>query len=349
MSENRNLAYWLCQLLGWMGWSLILLGFAILEDGNSRQMVMITLTSVAGLVLTHVFRTALKPRDWVHSGVSSMIPKAGFSVLVLMLLLFGLEQAIEMFWPGMKPKQTTMLFSDAPSYWVHLINYAVVLGLWVFIYLTVHLVWEYADTRINELRLEAGLKSAKLQALEYQLNPHFLFNSLNSIAELTTEDPLRARHMVLRLSSLLRTTLQAGKADVHPLEKEVNLAKAYLELESMRFEERLKYSFEVDPGFLSLPVPVMLILTLVENSIKHGIAKQIKGGEVHVVVEAEQGGLSVHVTNTGQMEEQESSSGVGLRNLKERLRILYGDQAWLTIQNVKARKVRATIGIPLSS
>lgn len=328
---------------------MVLVALSFLEQPPQLPWLTLGFSAFTGFFITHLFRMLVQPWNWVRHSIPRMAIYTLISVGVLTFVLCGLRLYFEVI-----IGQT--VFDPRLEAWYqyrHLLQYgfyiSVTLGLWMFIYLTLHLFQAYSQIQIDRFRLENSLKSTKLQTLESQLNPHFLFNSLNSIAELIGEDPARSRHMVLRLSFLLRTTLKTGQRDLHPLEKEINLAKAYLEIESMRFEERLRYTFDVDTRFNHVQVPVMLILTLVENAIKHGIARQIHGGEVQVVVQQDMAQtLTVVVTNTGQLEDRETDSGTGLANIRERITLIYGDQAWLDIQNVKARKVRATVSLPIS-
>lgn len=347
MQLNRSLAYWLSQFVGWIGWGLLVLGSSVLANIPLLESLPFTLTTVfTGFALSHLFRQLFRPWRWTkYAGIRLVwLAFTGLWVLVglMYLLVYLLFPLIPISAFGLTPYWVSFQGKT-----VFVIATIIAFGLWLFIYWAVHFVFGYSESRVAQFQLEAGLKSAKLQALESQLNPHFLFNSLNSIGELIGENPTQARYMVLRLSSLLRTTLQTGQTETHPLEKEINLAKTYLELESMRFEERLRYGFDVDMRYQNVAVPVMLIMTLVENSIKHGINRHVQGGEVQVQVSGDENGLQITVTNTGNLENTERPGGVGLANIRERLRLIYGDQAWLSIQDIKPRRVQAMVFLPL--
>src|SRR5690606_9276799 len=127
----------------------------------------------------------------------------------------------------------------------------------------------YRAAEVERWRLQAAVKDAELAALRAQVNPHFLFNSLNSIRALIVEDPARAQQVVTQLAALLRYTLQAGATSTVPLEAELHAVRTYLALESIRLEERLRYTIDVDDAVRQAPVPPMLVQTLVENGIKH--------------------------------------------------------------------------------
>ena len=136
------------------------------------------------------------------------------------------------------------------------------------------------NNELDRLKLETTVKELELKTIKSHINPHFIFNSLNSIRALVDENPKRARRAITELSNILRSSMQAEKSETVTLEKELDIVKDYLALEQMRFEERLKIELEIDEDTLQQPVPPMMLQTLVENAIKHGISKQIKGGVV---------------------------------------------------------------------
>jgi len=186
--------------------------------------------------------------------------------------------------------------------------------------------------------------------LRSQLNPHFLFNCLNSLRELIDEDRNRAKQVIDLLSALLRYTLRADRVETVSLKEELGAVEDYLALEKVRFEERLQTRFAIDPRSLGAKLPPMLLQTLVENGVKHGIARLPAGGELVVVAEVVDGNLRVEVTNTGRLSDAtEGSSAIGLGNARERLRLMYGDSAALTLGAVDESKVRAEFVIPLRS
>jgi LytS/YehU family sensor histidine kinase len=186
--------------------------------------------------------------------------------------------------------------------------------------------------------------------LRSQLNPHFLFNCLNSLRELIDEDRNRAKQVIDLLSALLRYTLRADRVETVSLKDELEAVEDYLAIEKVRFEERLRTRFDITPQSLGARLPPMLLQTLVENGVKHGIARLRAGGDLAVVAEVLEGKLRVEVTNTGTLSAaNESSSAVGLDNARERLRLMYGGSASLKLADVDGYSVRAELVIPLSS
>jgi LytS/YehU family sensor histidine kinase len=199
---------------------------------------------------------------------------------------------------------------------------------------------------MQRLQLEAAVQAAELRALKSQVNPHFLFNCLNNLRSLVAEDPGRAREMMLRLSELLRYALEVSRHERVTLEQELSVVEAYLELESLQFEDRLKWEVNVTPEASRAKLPPMVVQQLVENAIKHGISKRPHGGEVLIRGSVEGGALVIDVENSGQLPAT-PGSGFGLENARQRLRLLSGELARLTLSNRDSDHVAATASIPL--
>jgi len=179
------------------------------------------------------------------------------------------------------------------------------------------------------------------------MNPHFLFNALNSIRALTAGDTSKAQEAITRLSSMLRYTLQAGASQTVPLSAEIQMVSDYLAVESIRLEERLRVSMRIDPKSEGIQVPTMLLQTLTENAVKHGIAKLQEGGEICISSVVNNGTLKIDITNSGRLESTHDSTKVGLSNATERLKLLFGEKASLTVQSRTAETVTAEMIIPL--
>lgn len=178
--------------------------------------------------------------------------------------------------------------------------------------------------------LQAGIlaREAELKALKAQVNPHFLFNSLNSISALTSSDPAKAREMCILLGDFLRRTLGLGEKSAIPLEEELSLVHSFLAVEKVRFGARINMEENIDKDAMGVPVPPLLLQPLVENAIVHGIANLIEGGRVHLDIKAHDGLLSVLVENTFDPDAPpRRKSGVGLANVRQRLAARYGNQA----------------------
>jgi LytS/YehU family sensor histidine kinase len=179
------------------------------------------------------------------------------------------------------------------------------------------------------------------------VNPHFLFNCLNSIRALVVEDPPRAQEMVTRLANMLRYTLGRELRDTAPLSAEMAIVEDYLALESVRLEERLRVRVQVAADAERVDVPRMLLPTLVENAVTHGIAVRSAGGTVDIRVRRERALLRIEVANPGALGDARPDS-VGLANLRERLRLLYGDRAAFSLRGEAPETVVASVTMPVT-
>jgi sensor histidine kinase YesM len=195
--------------------------------------------------------------------------------------------------------------------------------------------------------LDSLEKEAELATLRSQINPHFLFNSLNTVRALVRNQPDLARDAVTRLSNILRVALESGRRTVIPLEIEMNVVRSYLALEGLRFDDRLAFEIDQEAGLEDARVPPMLVQTLVENAVKHGIGAQGLSGAVEVRIRSESGALIVTVTNPGRIRSESRSTRVGLRNARERLELLFGDEASVTLEETADGRVKAEARLPL--
>jgi two-component system LytT family sensor kinase len=227
-----------------------------------------------------------------------------------------------------------------------IINGVVPFVFWSLIYFGFHYLQNYKKTEIQNLRWEASSKDIELNKLKSQLNPHFMFNSMNSIRALIDEDPVKAKEAVTQLSNILRNTLVMNKNKEILLEEELKIVKDYLALEHIRYEERLKYNFNIEEEALKKIVPPLIIQAQVENAIKHGISKLPKGGEVNVNAILKDENLVIEINNTGQLSTEQSETGFGLLNSKQRLELLYGNKAAIEIVNSNNNEVSVKIKIP---
>lgn len=202
----------------------------------------------------------------------------------------------------------------------------------------------------REAELESRLVQARLQALRMQLNPHFLFNTLNSIASLIPEDPVGAEEMIGALSDLLRLTLHAPERQEIPLREELQFLERYLLIEQTRFGERLRLEQQIDPAALDMLVPVLILQPLAENAIRHGVETQIAPGLVRIIAERTADQLRLEVSDNGPglqtRADGQLKEGVGLSNTRARLKELYGDQGVLCLTAPRAGGFIAEVRLP---
>lgn len=295
---------------------------------------------ISGILLTHLLRSVVLAFDWLQAPLERLIPRLLITVLIcasLITLLRGL--VVTGFHLGDKDEK---LFPFG-----NFIGSSFLVTSWTLIYFLWHFFQKDQQYKLDRLRLESVVKDLELRTIKAQLNPHFLFNALNSIRALIDENPRRARTAVTELSNILRSSMQAEKVETVSLENELNIVRDYLGLEHIRFEERLQVVYDIDPNTLELPVPPMMLQTLVENAIKHGISKSVNGGTL--VVKSHIKGLRHEVTiqNTGQLHENEGEGGFGLQSTRQRLELLYKEKANFEIYNLDDHTVEARVEIAL--
>ena len=160
------------------------------------------------------------------------------------------------------------------------------------------------------------------------------------------ENPKRARTAITELSNILRSSLQVEKMETVPLQKELDIVKDYLALEQMRFEERLKVEMDIDEDTLGQPVPPMMLQTLVENAIKHGISKRINGGVIKIISRFQDNNFELIVQNTGNLDGQ-SNEGFGFKSTRDRLKFLFNGKAYFKVEEIEKTKVQSKITMPV--
>jgi LytS/YehU family sensor histidine kinase len=219
---------------------------------------------------------------------------------------------------------------------------------WVALYLAFALMRHRHRAELHQAQMSEALRTAELRLLRSQLNPHFLFNALNGLRSLIAEDTARARDAVTHLARALRYTLASGDQDLVPLERELEMVDDYLAIESMRLAERLTIERDIQADAGSVPVPAMLLQTLVENAIKHGIAELKEGGTVRISARVDGPELRLRVENPRPSHATDSTGtgGVGLRNASERLRLLYGTRATLSLDLSVPGRASAEVSLP---
>jgi signal transduction histidine kinase len=313
--------------------------------------VMITLL---GLVLTHYARPFMCRWGWKEMGWRALAPRVvvmgPFLSFLWSAIGFGYCYGIlQLPWPS--KLSPTVVFA------VSWMNGTVLLLGWLSAYFFYHIFERIQRMQVEQLRLAASAKEAELRALKSQVNPHFLFNSLNSLRALIDEDAPRAREAVTRLANMLRYSLQSGQLETVPFEDELRIVEDYLALEQIRHESRLRVRWAVADDVRACGVPPMLLQTLVENAVKYGISARRDGGELFISAAMTGRELTIRVTNPGDLSAPASTSaaragsstGVGLRNASERLKLLFGDRARLSLTAEPAGFVTASVTIPCAS
>jgi two-component system sensor histidine kinase AlgZ len=343
-----NRLYWQCQLGGWLGLGLFLASPMLL--GYSERMkpgVMaagIALRVVTGLAGTHLLRLYMHRRQWLQQAGGKLVLRLLAGVSLLAAILGGIELPVHRFLlhDDWYRRLDAVRVFQAWAAWM-----AILVG-WTALYIAIREFRGRRRREVRALRLEMMVQEAQLRGLRAQLNPHFLFNCLNSLREVIAEDPERAQRMVTELSALLRYSLESNQAERVPLADEVQAVKAYLALERIRFEERLRVRWSVAPEAAAVRVPPMLLQTLVENAVKHGIARLPQGGEIAIAARCADAELQLEVVNSGRMDGGAAPSGMGLKNAQEMITLLFGTRARLLLENRGEDHVRALVTLPLA-
>lgn len=419
--------YWLCQIIGWGGWSILYFLFTYefgyesnLKTPEIRQLFLFGIFTdfVFFIILTHLFRALLQKFNWmrlarakvimlflagsialtgIHAWITQEVP-----ALINMSLrehrkdlwlrrADTLEQKMEVkgtdyFLAEKRIEEKTRLNQpltdqDRQQYkavesikkqtawhrdekgqwkfdykifrnslwWGTLIT-LLLISLWLVIYVMLHYIDRSRQDQLQRLTLETTVKELELKTIKAHINPHFIFNSLNSIRALVDENPERARQAITELSNILRSSMHAEKLATVPFERELDIVKDYLALEHMRFEDRLKIEYHIDEDTLDQQVPPMMVQTLVENAIKHGISKLVNGGVIKVFSDFVDNHYELRVQNTGKLitgVPLDDGSGFGLKSTTERLKLLFGDDAVFSLQELENEIVEAKVTLPI--
>jgi two-component system LytT family sensor kinase len=342
---NRKKLYWSCQLGGWLFFVLINTIFLRLTNVlDLRQGLSLLFLFIAGIIVTHIYRSIIIRLGWLKVTPLGLIPRVIAATIVLGSIIYFIQFFIEA-----ALGITSISFADFDSVVASqsILNIAFVLFFWSLIYFLVHYVENYKKSEIENLKWQASINEIELNKLKSQLNPHFMFNAMNSIRALVEENPERAKESITQLSNILRNTLTMGRNKVIPFEDELNIVKDYVGLETTRYEERLRVQFNIDPQSINFSVPPLMLQTLVENGIKHGISKLPEGGELILKTDVKFDTLYVSIRNSGQLNGQSvNGTGFGIKNSEQRLHLLYGNMASLKVFNSDDKHVQTELVIP---
>lgn len=347
-APNQTLKlYWKCQLGGWGVVSLFWLYIALFRDNYeiAHAFLNYLLDLSICITLTHAYRALALRKKWHQLSINKLIWKVIPALIVLSILF--------MFFMNLKMSAFHYLVNGNNHFLRNILiwNPVLITGLrhmsiWLLAYHLYHFYQREMLTAQMNAQLTLVAKQAQFDNLSAQLNPHFLFNSLNSIKALIIENPKTARRAVDLLSDILRSSLYDKRHATVSLEEEIALVKDYLELEELRFEERLRITIEVDKQLNNIRVLPFSIQLLVENALKHGIDKQMEGGELYISATKNNSKAVIVIKNPGQFRVA-NSKGLGLKNLKDRLQLKYKNEAQLEIEEPVHNTVLATLTLPI--
>src|SRR6186713_1317733 len=324
--------YWVFQIFGWSLYALINVFFAGLFDQLTGYMLIRLLFFLeVGLFFSHLMRETIHRSAVLMKSLQYQV----INFIILTLVFAMLMALVQVPFEIICDLRTINVSERAAFHLLFFKNFStssLLLFIWNSIYFMYHYVMKSRKQQMDTLQLEALVKELELKTIKAHINPHFIFNSLNSIRALIDEDPNRARNAITELSNILRSSMQTDKLESVSLEKELNIVKDYLALENMRFEDRLRVEYEIDEDTLDQPVPPMMLQTLVENAIKHGISKQVSGGTVRVVADFKDDHLELLVQNTGQLSAVINGNGFGIKSTEDRLNLMYQGKAAFEIK-----------------
>jgi two-component system LytT family sensor kinase len=339
---NKHRLYWTLQAGGWLFYAVVQIVFSVFAaDGfATRRITFLLFEAFLCLMITHLFRLFLNRWRWLYLPMSRLIPGVFVAVILMGVTVYFLRIPVNLILGRLFDPRTAF----APAQILGQTSfYAIVFFLWSVFYFTYH----YFDRYNKSLKYEASMIEIELNNLKSQLNPHFIFNALNSIRALVDENPSKSKQAINQLANILRNSLAMDKKGLTKFDDEMRLVKDYLGLESIRFEERLRTEFDIHPQSHNFLVPPLMIQTLVENGIKHGISKLTQGGVIQVKTSVDNNRLKVHIRNTGHLVQgNKRKGGLGLKNTMQRLKLIYGDEASFRIVNESDNFVLTEIIIP---
>ena len=329
---SKTWMYWGAQLTGWGAFHLLIFSLSYFA-GNiffTFKLVLYFLFSFfLSIIFTHTLRVLIIKFDWLKLNIWALVLRSFIGALLFAIIHEGVDYfATEWLHKDYITNPTDEPYTISNFFGGVLLNW-ILFSLWLSFYYTYLFVEKSRNQEIKNLQHEASKNEIELKNLREQINPHFLFNSLNSIKALVEINKDEAKEAITKLSNLLRKSMQLSKNPLITIREEMEIVDTYIELEKIRFEERIKSNFDIDAEALNCKIPPLMIQTLVENGIKHGLAKSITGGELILKIKKNNNNLFISILNTGNLTQNKSNNdnGIGLKNTKKRLRILFGASA----------------------
>lgn len=359
--KDRPNLFWVFHLGGWALWGIFakyLYTVAILEEIAPHYAAYVTVISIIGMLITlalrYLYRFLWNRAIWLQAiGFIGGSVLAGYLWLEARSFIFygWIEKAKDMEAWLEKMGDAAEIYSKV-SYMTSYTTPIMVMAIWSSLYFAIKSYRIFQEVRESALKSAAMAHEAQLKMLRYQLNPHFLFNTLNAISTLILEkDTDLANHMVTRLSSFLRYSLDNDPLQKITLEQELQALQLYLDIEKVRFEDRLSLQLNIDEESKNALIPSLLLQPLIENAIKYGIARAEGGGHLRISAKVFAGDLLIEVSDDGPgceliNDNIPDAKGVGLRNTRERLATLYGSEHSIKLSQTQPHGLTICIRIP---
>jgi hypothetical protein len=359
-----QLAYWIFQLAGWGFYTLSRFfgGLTVMHLPWLHFGLELLLVDAIGFGLSHLLRDFVRRHQWRALPILKLALRVIAAAIVCGIPLGVLTQFTDVallqdpneFLEGMSsPLRLQLALPVAIA--LEIVNWSVVFLIWQILYFAGIALREYRSAQLRQSETARALHLAELRLLKSQLNPHFLFNALNTVRSLIADNPARAQSAVTHLANTLRYTLSSRQDELVTLSQELDIVADYLQLESMRFEDRLRIEVDVAQNAAVVRIPMMLLQTLVENAIKHGIAELPAGGLLRISANLQNQVFTLEVANPRPAAvgpaalNPASHESVGLRNARDRLRLLFDGRASLELDLSQTAVATARLRIPLNS
>lgn len=336
--HSKKWQYWGAQLFGWS--AAVALPLIAADEVSDLDLFKGLGVLINGVLISHVFRHGILRFNLLRFSPLNLVPVVFLSPIFLALLFVVLQTFCGALIEG------ELIWSNFVQ---RTVGAAILFFFWSILYFGFHFFERSRESELSNVKLEASRQEAELQNLKMQMNPHFMFNSMNSIRALIDENPKLAKDAITKLSTLLRNTLITGKKQLISLKEEMQIVQDYLDLEKIRFEERLRYEIVIPENLEKESVPPLMIQTLVENGVKHGISNLAKGGDVIIKV-SKTNVIVIEVLNSGSLNEtdgKKESTGIGVENTIQRLEILYKGKAKFSLIE-EDKMVRAKVSLPIN-
>jgi two-component system, LytTR family, sensor kinase len=347
--KNVNLKYWICQIIGWISFAVMsVYQYKLGANGEQQTILPDVLFVVIGFVVTHIVRIRLYKNSWNNLPIEKLFKRV-LLIVVIQSIVLCTTYVISLYFLSNILTKDNWQSLIIGFYFISLL----LVFTWTLIYFIIKFIERNRKLIIERLQMENSVKSLEIKTIKNNLQPHFIFNALNSIRALVDEDPARARQSITQLSNILRSSIMMDKNEFVPLKKELEIVQDYLSLEGIRYDNRLQVFYDIQDNTLALPVPPLMLQTLVENAIKHGVAAQVGGGFIELKSFIASNHHCIIIRNTGRFDPASAiasnSSGFGLQSTKERLQFVFGKESTLHITNESDNIVTLKINIPLKN
>jgi two-component system, LytTR family, sensor kinase len=337
--------YWLCQIIGWGGYGIFETTINYLSGRVLNKEVPYTILFVSlGVLFTHIYRLAvLKRFHWAKLSLQSLIVRVVFASIIVGSMLAAYQSF-----------QAIVIAEERPTFkFYYFLIFFTATGLMALSWNLIYFVYKYIESNkklsFEKMAMEVTNKDLELKNIKSNLQPHFIFNALNSIKALIEEDPDKARVSVTQLSNILRNSIVSEKEQLVTLQKELKIVNDYLALECIRYEERLQVDYEINELTINTMIPPLILQTVVENAIKHGIAAEANGGFIHIktsITDEQKTLISIENSGTYLPLQNNTHGGFGLSASTKRLQFIFGNVATLAINNTANNTVLTTITLP---